>query len=182
MAPGVYRAAERRFQSWKNGGGETAEIVVSPAGADFETFEWRISTAKVARSGPFSVFPGVDRTLAVLEGGAIRLEFGNEIHLLDPDSPPIAFSGALPCMADLDGDPLLDLNVMVRRPLRAELTRIRLDSQALETHGSDQAFVLLLEGKAGLSRMDLVDLRTAPNSTVLALRGAEAYRIRIGLT
>lgn len=181
MEIGVYKAAERRFQPWKNGGGETAEIVVSPAGADFETFNWRISTARVAQSGPFSVFPGVDRILAVLEGGAMRLELGNETHFVNSDSPPVAFSGALPCMADLDRDPLLDLNVMVRRPFRAELTRVRLESKGLEPLGSDHVFALLLEDKAGLSSMDLVDLGTTPKSTVLALRGAAAYLIRIGM-
>lgn len=57
-APGIYRTADRVFRPWKNGGGETAEILAFPAGAGFDDFSWRISTAIVAASGPFSAFPG----------------------------------------------------------------------------------------------------------------------------
>ena len=60
-----YPASARQFRPWKNGGGETAEIAVSPAGAGFDDFDWRISTAIVAQSGPFSGFPGVDRVLTL---------------------------------------------------------------------------------------------------------------------
>ena len=49
---------------WKNGGGSTTEIAIAPLGATVDKFDWRISLATIANSGPFSVFPGVDRTLA----------------------------------------------------------------------------------------------------------------------
>ena len=48
---------------WKNGGGETAEIAVSPPGAALDDFDWRLSMARVETDGPFSAFPGIDRTL-----------------------------------------------------------------------------------------------------------------------
>ena len=48
---------------WKNGGGCTTEIAIAPPGASLDAFEWRISLATIAASGPFSAFPGVDRTL-----------------------------------------------------------------------------------------------------------------------
>ena len=63
---------------WKNGGGETAEIAVSPPGAALDAFDWRLSMAKVETDGPFSAFPGIDRTLAILEGEGIRLSVGGE--------------------------------------------------------------------------------------------------------
>ncbi|MBM7325185.1 HutD family protein, partial [Agrobacterium sp. S2] len=47
---------------WKNGGGVTTEIIVHPAKASMADFDWRISMANVAQDGPFSIFPGVDRT------------------------------------------------------------------------------------------------------------------------
>ncbi len=61
-------AAARRAVPWKNGGGVTEEIAVYPSDAGFDDFAWRISMARVGQGGPFSRFPGVDRTLAVLEG------------------------------------------------------------------------------------------------------------------
>ena len=58
---------------WKNGGGTTAEVAAFPEGSGFETFGWRISMADVASDGPFSLFPGIDRTLIVVEGDGIEL-------------------------------------------------------------------------------------------------------------
>ncbi len=66
----IWRRAERVFTPWKNGGGRTAEILAMPEGAGLDGFDWRISTAEVAQSGPFSLFAGLDRWLTVLEGGA----------------------------------------------------------------------------------------------------------------
>ena len=53
---------------WKNGGGETIEIMKWPQDGDLSHFDWRISMAQVALDGPFSVFPKIDRHLAVLAG------------------------------------------------------------------------------------------------------------------
>ena len=58
----VLRAADYPRMPWKNGGGETAEILVEPAGAPLDSFDWRLSMARVAADGPFSLFPGVERT------------------------------------------------------------------------------------------------------------------------
>lgn len=69
MTQSIYLASDRHFSPWKNGGGETAEILCHPQGAGFGDFNWRISTARVASSGPFSTFEGIDRILTVLEGG-----------------------------------------------------------------------------------------------------------------
>ncbi|MBV9975040.1 MAG: HutD family protein, partial [Hyphomicrobiales bacterium] len=59
----VLRAGQHRRMPWKNGGGETTEIIASPEGAGLDEFDWRISMARVATDGPFSRFAGVDRTL-----------------------------------------------------------------------------------------------------------------------
>lgn len=79
---------------WKNGGGETAEVLCHPAGAAFDDFDWRISTARVDRSGPFSAFPGVDRVLTVLEGDTMVLTFAEGSRIdTSPTSGPHPFSG-----------------------------------------------------------------------------------------
>lgn len=152
---GVYPAAERQFRPWKNGGGQTAEIAVSPAGAGFGDFDWRISTAVVATDGPFSCFPDVTRVLTVIEGGAMRLRVSGQVHLLDAASPPLVFPGDAPCAAELTAGPLLDFNVMIRQPLRATVTRGPL---AVPEPGALARLALLLEPGAGLDRLDLVDL------------------------
>jgi environmental stress-induced protein Ves len=175
---GIFRVADRVFRPWKNGGGETAEIAVSPPGADFESFDWRVSTAVVAFSGPFSTFPGVDRILTVLEGGAMALSVGGHERRLDAACDPFAFPGDLPAAARLEGDGLLDFNVMVRRPLRAEVVRGPLDP-GLRSVDERARLALLLEDWAGLKRLDLVDLATADPSLVAALAGTQALDVRI---
>lgn len=112
----ILRAAEGRRTPWKNGGGETVEIAVHPPGAGLDAFDWRVSTALVAADGPFSAFPGVDRTLAVLTGAGLDLAVGGDAPLrLTPASAPFAFPADVPCTGRLVGGPVTDLNVMTRR-------------------------------------------------------------------
>ena len=112
----IIRASDYRRMPWKNGGGETVEIAISPAGAALDAFDWRISMARVASNGPFSRFSGIDRTLAVLSGSGIRLSVaGRAAVLLGGDTPPFAFSGDDLASAELIDGPIDDLNVMTRR-------------------------------------------------------------------
>ena len=57
-------------ERWANGGGWTRTLLAWP---DPARWALRISVADVEQAGPFSVFPGVDRWFAVLEGDGVRL-------------------------------------------------------------------------------------------------------------
>ena len=112
----IIRLHEYVRMPWKNGGGETAEIAVSPDGASLADFDWRISMARVATDGPFSSFPGVDRTLAVVAGAGLRLAVqGHSPLALDRQTPPITFPADVPTHATLIAGEILDFNVMTRR-------------------------------------------------------------------
>ena len=101
---------------WKNGGGETAEITVFPEGAGLDDFGWRVSMATVEAGGPFSAFPGVDRTLSILEGEGVALEIdGRPPVTLTEGSAPYGFAADAATNAKLVGGPITDLNVMTRR-------------------------------------------------------------------
>lgn len=101
---------------WKNGGGSTTEIAIGPAGASLDAFDWRISMAQVASDGPFSVFDGIDRTLAVIQGGGMELTIGDRPAVtLGRDSAPLSFPGDTPTTARLMDGEITDLNVMTRR-------------------------------------------------------------------
>lgn len=159
MSGVIHRAAERRFAPWKNGGGQTAEILCSPPGAGFDSFDWRISTARVDASGPFSAFAGVTRILTVVEGGAMVLRFANgREERLAPGSAPLRFDGGLACEAELEGAGLLDLNLMVRHPLTCET---RVAGAADNARPGERARVLFalepLPG-LGLARHDLLEM------------------------
>lgn len=168
---GVYPASARVFRPWKNGGGETAEILCWPEGAGLDDFTLRLSTARVGASGPFSLFPGVDRVLTVIEGGPIVLNLEGKEHGLGSDSAPFSFPGDTPCTARLEGAPVLDFNVMTRRPVRVRVTVGPLSVGA--------RFGLLLSPAAGLARLDLVDLEVADNDRVAALTGTHAIAINL---
>ncbi len=112
----IIRAADCKVMPWKNGGGTTTEIAVAPEGASLSDFDWRISMAHVGQDGPFSSFPGIDRTLSVLTGNGIRLAFGDgETVALDRAGKPFFFAADRAVDGLLVDGPIDDLNVMSRR-------------------------------------------------------------------
>ncbi|KJF72443.1 HutD/Ves family protein [Agrobacterium arsenijevicii] len=112
----LMRASSYKRMPWKNGGGETVEIAVFPQGASVDDFDWRISMATVASDGPFSIFPGIDRTLSILEGNGMALAIAaNYPLLLKIESTPLPFPADVPVNATLHNGPIVDLNVMTRR-------------------------------------------------------------------
>lgn len=107
---------------WKNGGGSTREIASWPSGAGFDGFDWRVSIASIATSGPFSTFAGVDRIITLLEGDGVRLRGDALDHRLTTPLAPFAFSGDERIDCTLLGGASSDFNVMTRRGrLRAVL-------------------------------------------------------------
>lgn len=116
MSHRILKAADHRRMPWKNGRGETVEIAVHPAGAGLADFGWRVSMAGVTEDGDFSIFPQIDRTLAVLTGAGIALQVqGQPAQRLTPESAPLAFPADVPTSARLLAGPITDLNVMTRR-------------------------------------------------------------------
>jgi len=102
---------------WKNGGGVTREIVCQPPGAGMDSFEWRVSIANIARPGPFSAFPGVDRQIMLLEGDGVQLQAaaGQWQHALTQRWEPFAFAGEEPVDCRMLGGVSTDFNLMLRR-------------------------------------------------------------------
>ncbi|WNI25313.1 HutD family protein [Streptomyces sp. ITFR-16] len=121
----ILRAAGRPPVAWKNGGGVTREIAASP-GATTDAFDWRVSLAEVTGDGPFSVFPGVDRTLTVVEGAGMDLLVDGEHHIVDEPYWPHGFPGDPQTEGRLLAGPVRNLNVMSRRDrTRAEVAVVR---------------------------------------------------------
>ena len=111
----VLRADSYRHMPWKNGGGETAEIAIAPDGSGVDSFDWRISMARVDSDGPFSTFPGVDRTLTIIEGAGLRLWIDGTPVDVTGHSEPFSFRGEAMTHATRIGGAVTDLNVMTRR-------------------------------------------------------------------
>lgn len=114
--PRVVRGTALTATRWKNGGGLTREIAAYPVGASLDTFVWRVSVADVERSGPFSQFPGVERTLVLLAGAGMHLSqaHGATLALMQPLALA-RFDGAAALDAQLVDGATCDFNLMVRR-------------------------------------------------------------------
>ncbi|THV10024.1 HutD/Ves family protein [Rhizobium rhizophilum] len=116
MSIRIQRFGEHRQMPWKNGLGITSEVISRPASDGSGGFDWRISLATVGASGPFSIFAGIDRTIAVLKGDGMQLTVdGRREPPLLVGSPPFAFSGDAEVQAICLGGETLDLNMMSRR-------------------------------------------------------------------
>lgn len=116
----LIKSTNYQIMPWKNGLGSTAQIDIFPPDAAFpgEEFLWRVSSATVNTSSPFSNFPGCDRWLVVWKGEGLFL---NDQKL----SPmkPLAFSGEAPIESRLVKGEVLDLGIIYRRDrIFAELT------------------------------------------------------------
>ncbi|MEX2631088.1 MAG: HutD family protein [Tistlia sp.] len=151
-------ALGRAARPWKNGGGESADVALAPEGAGLEDFDWRVSIARVDGDGPFSLFPGVERTLAVLSGEGLRLAVGEAPPVeLTPGSAPHRFPADVATDCRLLGGAVTDLNVMARRGrVEARLKRLRLEAGVAETFETGPALLLWVAGRgtveaAGLS-------------------------------
>lgn len=100
---------------WKNGGGITEDVWLFPAGATHDDFDIRLSLAEISREGPFSAFPGIDRTITLVGGDPFVLEFDDGTRRRMTMLDPFSFDGALTPGSRLDGAPSRDFNVMTRR-------------------------------------------------------------------
>jgi environmental stress-induced protein Ves len=97
--------------AWRNGGGLTRELLAWP---DARGWQVRVSVAEIARDGPFSDFPGVERWFTVLKGAGVELAFAGRAVRLTRTDAPLRFDGAAaPGCRLLDG-PTQDLNLMLR--------------------------------------------------------------------
>ena len=148
----VIRLADCPVVPWKNGGGTTTEIAVSPEGAGHDAFDWRVSMAEVASDGPFSLFPGIDRTITVIEGEGMELTIeGSEAVVLGVDDAPLDFPGDVQTSAKLLKGPIRDLNVMTRRGrFRHRVSRLKKGAMPLDT-GGDVAMIFAIGGIVWLS-------------------------------
>ena len=101
-------------QPWRNGGGQTRELMTWPADTDWQI---RVSRADIDADGPFSAFKGVDRWFTVLEGEGVSLHFSGEqaadVTLKTTDAP-LHFDGASTPGCTLLNGPTQDLNLMTR--------------------------------------------------------------------
>ena len=96
---------------WANGAGITYEVVRFPAEGDFQ---WRISLADIDNDCPFSVMPGIDRGIVLMEGKHVLLANVDESIRVD-ELVVFNYPGEIAFDCTLPSGPAKDLNIMSRR-------------------------------------------------------------------
>ncbi|MCX5609758.1 MULTISPECIES: HutD family protein [unclassified Streptomyces] len=144
----ILRAAGRAAAVWKNGGGVTREIAVFPEGAGMDDFVWRASLAEVAADGPFSAFPGIDRTITLAEGAGMDLTVGGVRRLVDERFAPQDFPGDEPTGCRLLSGPVVNFNVMYRRGAAEVATAVVRGRLSRAVVSDETLLVVALEGAA----------------------------------
>ncbi|PIJ48687.1 hypothetical protein BL250_01015 [Erwinia sp. OLTSP20] len=124
---------------WRNGGGETREIMVWPP--DSADFSWRLSIATLSQDGVFSSFPGVDRIITLVSGADVTLSSPHWQHHLQKGQP-FAFAGEEQVFARLNGGVSQDFNLMTRRASH-QATMILTDSAQQAPAGSSGVVYVL---------------------------------------
>jgi uncharacterized protein len=172
----VLREAEYVAVPWKNGGGLTREILKVPA--DAAAFDWRLSLATIERPGPFSAFEGYDRTLVLVCGAGVELDFGahGRAALCAPGQLAV-FDGAWETSCTLISGPSSDLNLIVAKArAQAQVRMIRLTApEVISTEGWEETLVCCISGVAQIENAagDFVTLsgtdvaRCSPDDGVL---------------
>lgn len=165
--PRIIRRATCRVMPWKNGGGSTTEIAVSPPGVALDRFDWRVSMADVASDGPFSTFPGIDRTLAILSGEGLLLDIeGRPAVALRQADAPLGFPADVPTSSRLLGGPVTDLNVMTRRGAFSHTMRW-LDAEVGQPVPVQASLVLILAAGGAWEVADGTDIHQLGERDVL---------------
>ena len=101
-------AADYRVQPWANGRGQTLELLRLDGRHGLLL---RLSVAAVVENGPFSRFPGINRSLTVIRGAGFMLR-GQGIALRAAPMVPVAFPGDIDIAAEDVTGPSDDFNVM----------------------------------------------------------------------
>lgn len=121
LPDGVRRFAlqDLSLEPWRNSGGLTRQVAAGrfgrTQGGTLDAWDWRISVADITADGSFSVFPGIDRTAALIAGDSLTLlADADALHFAQPGVVQ-AFAGETVLTAQLRSGPARLFNVMTRR-------------------------------------------------------------------
>jgi len=165
---------------WLNGGGTTLEIARK---ADDQGMIWRVSTARVEVDCYYSLFPGLQRVSAVVEGNGVQLTTTETQSILHIEPTDVAvLSGDTLYQGTLIDGAFRHLN-LVYNPARASAEMAWIDGDALTLPDGAVHFIYCSTGKVtgpdGLIAQKGDVLVSEGNESVHLKDGARAVRISI---
>lgn len=144
-------------EPWANGGGTTRTLARGSEARGGAA--WRVSLATLEGPAKFSQFTGYDRTLLLVDDGAI------DLHLQDGQlqaraGQPVHFSGDLHVWVNLPARPVRVLNVMCRRG--AARARVNVASHSLRVTPAATQLLVSLAGQWSVESSLLRGVTLAP--------------------
>lgn len=111
----IVRLSDVKVEPWKNGFGITQTLA--------QGLGWRLSLARVALDGPFSVFYGWQRHSTVVAGEGLRLDSGPDSVFLEPHRV-FSYDGGLDWVCTLGGKAASVVNAMCEKNVAAISVKI----------------------------------------------------------
>jgi environmental stress-induced protein Ves len=148
----IAREAAYRAVPWKNGGGITREIFREPL--EPAPFDWRLSLATVDAPGPFSAFDGYHRTLLLVHGAGVELDFGQHGRArLSTIGQRVSFAGDWQTECTLLDGRSIDLNLIVaneRMCSQSDSLQLR-QAQIVQAHDWPERLICCISGAIRLT-------------------------------
>lgn len=170
---------------WKNGKGRTNELLRLPHPTDTELFSLRLSIASMKESGPFSHYPGIERTIILLEGQGVVLDFVDEIKMnLNEPLKPIQFAGEAEIEAKLIGGPIREYNIMAARDCVEAYVEVFKNVSQVTLGGEEDHFFYVCEGSGSIQttkieRDQLILLKSGEKLPLTSKDGMTLIDVRV---
>ncbi len=113
-------------------------------GTHARDWSWRVSIADITQNGPFSVFPGMDRHLTLIDGRGIVLRGVNGSMRLERIGGFVVFPGEEALNVEVIDGPVRVWNVMTRRGVVESATRVDQGGTVRRTGNPGQCGVALV--------------------------------------
>ena len=144
-----FSLADLPVEPWRNGGGQTRQIAAAET-VDGD-WNWRVSLADIRSSGPFSVFPGIDRQALLAEGEQLTLRGSETALRFRRVGDGHGFAGERALSAELAVGPVRLFNVMTRRGQATAGVSVHQDSTELSLAAGGALVLLVASGEFSLS-------------------------------
>lgn len=115
MSTKLLRHATYSRKPWNNGGGMTQDVWLWPDSASQDGFDIRLSLASIDTDGPFSAFPGIDRTITLVGGAPFVLDFGDSRAQRMEFLQPFSFDSVQTPSSRLNEGAASAFNIMTRQ-------------------------------------------------------------------